>query len=104
MREAGLDAEGQVGDADPVAAVSDVCRPGEFDEIVVATLPAQASKWLLVDVPHRLERLTDVPVRHVVAEAPKPPPRTARVHRRERLGIFEPLVAAWPGRRRPPDA
>jgi hypothetical protein len=47
MREAGLDVDGEVGDADPVAAVSDVCHPGEFDEIVVSTLPAQASKWLL---------------------------------------------------------
>ena len=35
-REAGLKAEGVVGDADPVQAVYEVCSPGRFDEVIVS--------------------------------------------------------------------
>src|SRR5918911_593351 len=39
LREAGLDAEGVVGDCDPVQAVIEAYEPGRFDEVVVSTLP-----------------------------------------------------------------
>jgi hypothetical protein len=79
MREAGLDVEGKVGDPDPVVAVMDIWDPMKFDEIVVSTLPTGSSRWMGLDLPHRLEKLTSVPVRHVVskppqAEAPTGPP------------------------------
>ena len=80
MREAGLDnVEGRVGDPDPIVAVMDVWDPMKFDEIIVSTLPSDSSRWVGLDLPHRLEKLTSVPVRHVVskppqAEAPTGPP------------------------------
>jgi hypothetical protein len=80
MREAGLDnVEGRVGDPDPIVAVMDAWDPMKFDEIIVSTLPTGSSRWLGIDLPHRLEKLTSVPVRHVVsrpprAEAPAGPP------------------------------
>jgi hypothetical protein len=80
MREGGLDnVEGRVGDPDPIVAVMDVWDPMKFDEIIVSTLPTGSSRWLGLDLPHRLEKLTSVPVRHVVskppaAEAPTGPP------------------------------
>lgn len=79
MREAGLDVEGKVGDPDPVVAVMDIWDPMKFDEIIVSTLPTGSSRWMGLDLPHRLEKLTSVPVRHVVskpprAEAPTGPP------------------------------
>jgi hypothetical protein len=80
MREAGLkNVEGKVGDPDPVVAVMDMWDPMKFDEIVVSTLPTGSSRWLGLDLPHRLEKLTSVPVRHVVSrppaeEAPTGPP------------------------------
>ncbi len=67
LREAGIDVEGIVGDADPLAAVEAVWDPDRFDEVIVATLPAQLSHWLRLDLPRRVERLTGRPVRHVVA-------------------------------------
>ncbi|HKP22126.1 MAG TPA: hypothetical protein VJT68_11440 [Thermoleophilaceae bacterium] len=69
MRAAGLDnVEGKVGDPDPVVAVMDIWDPMKFDEVIVSTLPTGSSRWLGLDLPHRLEKLTSVPVRHVVSK------------------------------------
>jgi hypothetical protein len=80
MREAGLEnVEGRVGDPDPIVAVMDIWDPLKFDEIIVSTLPTGSSRWMGLDLPHRLEKLTAVPVRHVVSqpaaeEVPTGPP------------------------------
>ena len=97
-REAGLKAEGVVGDADPVNAVAEVCTPGRFDEVVVSTLPGQTSRWIRSDVPYRIGALTDLPVRHVVAMSMvRPTPRGAPLPRRKRetLGLLN--VMAYRG-------
>jgi hypothetical protein len=65
-REAGLEASGLLGDDDPVVAVKEAWDPGKFDEIVVSTLATGTSRWLQIDLPHRLDRMTGVPVRHVI--------------------------------------
>jgi hypothetical protein len=63
IRTAGGQAGGEVGVADPVQATKAVLeRRGAFDEIIVSTLPAGASRWVKRDVPHRIAGLTDVPV------------------------------------------
>lgn len=93
MREAGLEVEGQIGDPDPVAALHDVWDPQRFDEVIVSTLPTGASQWLQVDLPHRVEKLTGVPVSHVVAAERKPQPRTHRVEKPERRGVLAPFAA-----------
>jgi hypothetical protein len=83
-REAGLEASGEVGDGDPVVALKEVWDPGRFDEVVISTLPTGTSKWLQIDLPHRVERLTGVPVRHVVGTAPeeeKEPATTTKVRK-----------------------
>jgi hypothetical protein len=74
-------AEGMVGDADPIVAVQEAWNPGRYDEVVVSTLTEGASRWLQIDLPHRVARLTDcqvrhvaVPVRHVEQRPPAPPP------------------------------
>ena len=38
---------------------------GEFDELVISTLPQRASKWLKLDLPSKAERATGLPVTHV---------------------------------------
>ena len=94
MREAGLDVEGKVGDPDPVVAVMDIWDPMKFDEIIVSTLPTGSSRWMGLDLPHRLEKLTSVPVRHIVskppqAEAPTGPPP----ERPQKMGVLAALGA-----------
>jgi hypothetical protein len=64
-RSEGLQVEGHVGDGDPLAAVEDAVNFGDFDEIIVSTLPVRASKWLKLDLPTRVERTTGKPVTHV---------------------------------------
>jgi hypothetical protein len=93
LRAAGLEVEGMVGDADPVIAVHDVWDPRRFDEIVISTLPTGASRWLAVDLPHRVEKLTGVQVEHVVAAEPRPPVRTEPAPEPERYGVLSPLAA-----------
>jgi len=67
FRKEGLDmAEAKVGDADPLAAVEDAVNFGSFDEVICSTLPTHLSKWLKLDLPHRIERETGLPVTHVV--------------------------------------
>jgi len=74
FRELGARADGEVGDARPLLAIADAMRHGEFDEIILSTLHAGASRWLKMDLPHRVERQFGIPVRHV--EAPRETIRT----------------------------
>ena len=93
MRGADLEVEGMVGDADPVIAVHEVWDPRRFDEIVISTLPTGASRWLAVDLPHRVEKFTGVQVEHVVAAEPRPPVRIGPAPEREHYGVLSPLAA-----------
>jgi hypothetical protein len=93
MHGADLEVEGMVGDADPVIAVHDVWDPRRFDEIVISTLPTGASRWLAVDLPHRVEKFTGVQVEHVVAAKPRPPARTEPAPEPEHYGVLSPLAA-----------
>jgi hypothetical protein len=81
LAESEVPAEGVLADADPIVAVQEAWNPGRYDEVVVSTLTEGASRWLQIDLPHRVARLTDcqvrhvaVPVRHVEERPPAPPP------------------------------
>ena len=97
IRSAGVEATGTTGDADPVNAALDVWDPRLFDEIVVCTLPYGESTWLHIDLPHRLRRMTDATVSHVVASEPAAPLRTAAAER-EREPWFARLFPISAGR------
>ncbi len=103
-RERGLEIDGGLGDCDPVVAVAEAFDPRVYDEIIVSTLPVGPSRWLLVDLPHRVERMTGVPVQHVVAQEPREPARS--VHRppaKRRAGLLTALAPlAWARRREGP--
>ena len=93
LRAEGFEVEGLVGDHDPIGAVHDVWDPMKFDEVVISTLPTGASKWLQVDLPHRVEKLTGVQVTHVVAEPPPPEVRAEPAREPESYGVLSPLAA-----------
>ena len=71
LADCDVPAEGMVGDADPIVAVQESWDPGRFDEVVVSTLTEGASRWLQIDLPHRVARLTDCQVRHVAVPVPR---------------------------------
>jgi nucleotide-binding universal stress UspA family protein len=64
-----VEASGEVGDRDPVAAVRDALRGREIDEVVLSTLPPGISRWLGQDVPSKLRHNVDVPVAVVYEQA-----------------------------------
>ncbi len=68
LREMGAEADGEVGDRDPVMAVRDALRSREIDEVIVSTLPKGMSRWLGEDVPSRLRDSVPVPVTIVTQE------------------------------------
>ena len=70
LREMGAEADGEVGDRDPVMAVRDALRRQEVDEVIVSTLPRGLSRWLGEDVPSRLRDSVRVPVTVVTQEPP----------------------------------
>ena len=69
----GLEMEGRVGDPDPVAAVEDEVNFNTYDEAIVSTLPTHLSKWLKLDLPHRVERVTGLKVTHVIGSEVEAP-------------------------------
>jgi hypothetical protein len=88
-REAGLSAQGVVGDPDPAVAVHETWDPRSFDEVIVSTLPGSTSKWLQSDLPHRVQQITGCVVQHVEAGNKRepnygPPPAKPR----DELGLF----------------
>jgi hypothetical protein len=99
LRAAGLEAEGHVGNADPILAVTDVWDPKRYDEIIVSTLPMRFSKWLHAGLPERIGKLTDAPVTHVVAHPPRPEHELASppVHPEKAMGPLS--VLAWGARK-----
>jgi uncharacterized membrane-anchored protein len=63
----GAPAEGSVSIRhDPIDAVEELLREGSFHELIVATLPRSVSRWLHVDLPHRLARF-ELPLQTIVA-------------------------------------
>ncbi|HET6509247.1 MAG TPA: hypothetical protein VFG42_20795 [Baekduia sp.] len=65
LHAAGIEAEAMLGDVDPACAVIEAWDPRRWDEILVSTLPTGTSRWLQIDLPHRIARAVDAPVHHV---------------------------------------
>jgi len=63
---AGSEVTGEVGSADPFAAIQDAIGSRRVDEIVISTLPKRMSRWLKVDLPSKTRGL-GLPVTHVEA-------------------------------------
>ena len=97
-REAGIEADGVCGDANPLDAVAETWDPRHHDEVIVSTLPGQSSKWIRSDLPHRIARLTGAPVTHVVATDMRPQPHHGPPPPHESSPLGPLTVLSWGGR------
>jgi hypothetical protein len=61
----------RIGAADPAEAIDQevAAHPG-YAGFVISTLPAEKSRWLRMDLPRTVRAKHELPVHHVVAEAP----------------------------------
>jgi len=68
LREAGIEADGEVMDPDPYSAVMDALGEQDYDEIVISTHPETRSGWLRQGLVDRVQRAARRPVEHVVVD------------------------------------
>ena len=63
---AGHEVTGAIGDAEPLMAIQDAVNLGDYDEIIISTLPLGVSRWLKLDLVSKARGL-GLPVTHVLA-------------------------------------
>ena len=68
LREAGVAAEGEVGDSDPLQAIEDALRTFGADELIISTHPEGRSNWLERGVVAAARDRFDLPITHVVVD------------------------------------
>jgi hypothetical protein len=68
LQGAGLDARGEIGDANPIQALDDAYRVFHPDEIIISTHPPSRSNWLERKVVQAARSTYPVPVTHVVVD------------------------------------
>jgi hypothetical protein len=57
---------GSIGDSEPLAAIQDAINLGDYDELIISTLPLGVSRWLKLDLISKARGL-GLPVTHVLA-------------------------------------
>jgi hypothetical protein len=70
-KAAGSDVTGSLGDPEPLMAIQDAIHLGNYDEIIVSTLPRRISRWLKLDLVSKTRAL-GLPVTHVEATDREP--------------------------------
>jgi hypothetical protein len=68
LHEAGIEAQGEVMDPDPYAAIMDALGEENYDEIIISTHPETRSGWLREGLVDRVKRAARRPVEHVVVD------------------------------------
>jgi hypothetical protein len=68
IRRTGIEASGEVGDADPELAIRDALATFPADEVIIATHPPERSTWLEKDVVERARADIEQPITHVIVD------------------------------------
>ena len=66
-RAAGSAVTGSIADPEPLMAIHDAVNLGQYDEIIISTLPLGISRWLKLDLVSKARAL-GLPVTHVAAK------------------------------------
>jgi hypothetical protein len=68
---AGSEVTGSLGDSEPLMAIQDAVNLGNYDELIISTLPLGISRWLKLDLISKAKAL-GLPVTHVQASSKAP--------------------------------
>jgi hypothetical protein len=68
---AGHEVTGEIGHHEPLMSIQDVINLGDYDEIIISTLPLGVSRWLKLDLISKARAL-GLPVTHVQAPTKAP--------------------------------
>jgi GABA permease len=68
LQQAGVTADGEIGDDDPVQAIEDALRVFRADEVIISTHPPGKSNWLEADVVARARKRFPIPITHVIVD------------------------------------
>jgi hypothetical protein len=68
LREAGINARGEIGDAEPLQAMEDALRTFGPDELIISTHPEGRSHWLERGIVEEARERFAVPITHVVVD------------------------------------
>ena len=68
LREAGINARGEIGDGEPLQAIEDALRTFGADEIIISTHPEGRSHWLERGVVSGARERFAAPITHVVVD------------------------------------
>jgi hypothetical protein len=66
--DAGIPAQGALGDADPMQALDDALRTFDPDEVIISTHPPQRSNWLERQVVAKARERYRLPITHVIVD------------------------------------
>jgi GABA permease len=68
LHAAGIEADGEIGDEDPLRAIEDLLRTFGPDEIIISTHPEGRSNWLERHVVTRTRESVALPITHIVID------------------------------------
>jgi hypothetical protein len=68
LRDAGVDARGEIGDSEPLQAIEDALRTFGADEVIISTHPEGRSHWLERGLVESARARFEVPITHVVVD------------------------------------
>jgi len=68
LHQVGVDAKGEIGDAEPLQAMEDAMRLFGADEIIISTHPEGRSHWLEKGIVEGARERFAVPITHVVVD------------------------------------
>lgn len=66
---AGARADGSICDSDPLESIKATMAEHSFSEVIISTLPARLSRWLKMDLPSRVARVSSAQVTTIEADA-----------------------------------
>jgi len=67
LRQRGVVARGEIGEADPLLAIEDALASFPADEIVIATLPPGRSNWIERGLVEKATARFGIPITHLVS-------------------------------------